>query len=276
MKKKPIVIAVANQKGGVAKTTTCESLAAAFGMLGKNVLVIDMDPQTNLSRHCSLNKALVDGTPDDFYTMYNVLSPTANPKIQLSGCIKHFDSFDIAPASAEMSSLDMEFTKKILTAMTHLRNSIQSDAAVQEHYDIILIDSGPTMNLLNTNVLVAADYCLIPTQCSVDGRDGVLAIYQSVMEVKQGFNPELSILGIAITQYEPRPIASRETKAEVLLMGTELQIPIFQPEIRKCAAVEKAHRAGKTVIAFDASSTAARDYADLAENIIHVIEKKGE
>lgn len=276
MDKKPTVIAIANQKGGVAKTTTCESLAAAFGNLGKQVLVIDMDPQTNLSRHCALNKALVDGTPDDFYTMYNVLSPIATPKIPLSECVKHFDTFDIAPASAEMSSLDMEFTKKILTAMTHLRNAIQSDAVVMDRYDIILIDSGPTMNLLNTNVLVAADYCLIPTHCSVDGRDGVVAMYQSVMEVKQGFNPNLSILGIAITQYESRPIASRETKAEVQLMGAELHLPIFQPEIRKCAAVEKAHRAGRTVISFDAASTAALDYANLAANIITAIEKKGE
>lgn len=276
MNKKPIVIAVANQKGGVAKTTTCESLAAAFGRLGKKVLVIDMDPQTSLSQHFSLNKSLVDGTPEDFHTMYDVLSPIANPKIRLSECIKQFDNFDVAPASAEMSSLDMEFTKKIITAMTHLKTAIQSDEAVQSHYDIILIDSGPTMNILNTNVLVAADYCLIPTQCSRDARDGAVAMYQSVMEVKQGFNPNLSILGIVITQYERWLTSTQKNLADLMLMSSEFHIPIFQSKIRRCAAVEKAHDIEKTVVDFNAASAAAKDYTDLAENIISAIEKKGE
>ena len=271
MEKKPIVIAIANQKGGVAKTTTCESLASALGKSGKNVLVIDMDPQSNISKHCGLDKSIVANTPEDFPTMYDVLSPVARPQIPLSKCVKGANGFDVAPACTDMASLEMQFMSQILTSMTHLKEAIQSDAAVQECYDFILIDCGPMMNLLITNVLVASDYCLIPTQSAVDAVGGILDMYKLVMQVKSGYNPNLTILGIAVTQYDGRLIPQRKSREDINTISSQLQIPVIGPEIRQSVAVDKAHHGGETVITFDPNSTTARDYTALAENIMNAI-----
>lgn len=268
--KKPIVIATTIQKGGVGKTTTCESLAAAFVQKGLKTLVIDMDPQTNASQHCGVD---LEDAETPFLTMYEVLSPTQKTKHRLSECIQHCESFDLAPASAEMASLEMELAGKF--QVNALKKAINQDPSITENYDIILIDSGPTQGLVTTNILCASDFCLFPTHCSIDGRNAVLTMYESVLEMKENFNPDLDILGIVITQYERVTKVGKQTKQEIEEIGAGLNLRVFGTPIRQCAAVEKAKAATKNVIAFDPKCAAAQDYMALAEEIISALSEKG-
>lgn len=267
---KPLILAIANQKGGVAKTTTCESLAAAFTAKGLRTLLIDMDPQTNASQHCGFDISVAD-TP--FLTMYEILSPTRKSVTLLSECIQHCESFDLAPASNEMAALEIELSAKL--SVKQLAKAIRNDPNVMGTYDVIVIDGGPTQGMLTTNILCAATQCLIPTHCSIDSRNAVLTMYETIQDIKSEFNPELDTLGIAITQYERITKVGRETKEEVYEIGRQLGLQVFSTEIRRCAAVEKAKKAESNVVAFAPTSAAAVDYMNLADEIIAALKEKG-
>ena len=267
---KPIILAIANQKGGVAKTTTCESLAAAFTAKGLKTLLIDMDPQTNASQHCGFDLSVAD-TP--FLTMYEVLSPTQKGATSLSECIQHCPSFDLAPACSEMAALEIELSAKL--SVKQLAKAIRNDPVVMDTYDVIVIDGGPTQGMLTTNILCAANFCLIPTHCSIDSRNAVLTMVETIRDIKSEFNESLDTLGIAITQYERVTKVGQKTKSDIYEIGKELNLHVFSTEIRRCAAVEKAKDANTNVIAFDHTCAAAVDYMNLADEMIAAFREKG-
>lgn len=267
---KPIIISVMNQKGGVAKTTTTENLCAAFTLKGYKTLLVDMDPSANATTHCGYDPQYAD---PPILTLYEVLSPLEKHPVAISQCILHCESFDLAPASKTMSTLDAELASRL--AFKQLAKAIRNDPNVMA-YDIIVIDCGPVHGMLHTNILCAANYCLMVSDCSIDGRDALEPTRDAVLEVRDNLNDALKILGVAITKYEQVTKDGQVTKNEIYQFGEVLGEKVFDTKIRQSAAVAKAKRAHKTVIAFAPKSNTSIDYMNLADEIISELREKGE
>lgn len=274
---KPVTIAPANQKGGVAKTTTSESLAAAFTERGLKTLLIDMDPQTNASQHCGFDLTLAE---EPFLTMYDVLSPLVKKPVSLSACIQHCKKFDLAPASGEMASLELEFAATptlAASAANRLSRAIRKDATVMSTYDVIVVDGGPTQGLLNMNILCAADYCLIPTECTTDSANAIATMIKTIQEIQNNeLNTRLDLLGIAIVKYQSVTKDGQKTLQEIREAGQQLGIRVFNTLVRYRAAVERAKRAGMSIFDYAPRCDTAADYMSLADEIISVLNLKGE
>jgi len=201
-----VVIAVANQKGGVGKTTTTINLATALAAVGRSILMIDMDPQGNAStglgistneRNTSTYDLLVDGAD-----IVDLIQETMVPGLQ------------IIPANSDLSSVDIElFSDK--NRVSKLKDTFRSQTAKLSHFDYILIDCPPSLNLLTINSLVAAHYVLVPLQCEFFALEGLSQLMLSIREVRQSINPNLKIQGVVLTMYDGRNNLSRDVALDV-------------------------------------------------------------
>ncbi|MBR5334817.1 MAG: ParA family protein [Bacteroidaceae bacterium] len=247
------IIALANQKGGVGKTTTAINLAASLATLEKKVLVIDADPQANASSGLGIDIRVIESS------IYECLINKSAPDEAIHHtCI---EGLDIIPShidlvGAEIEMLDLPNREKIMReALTPLKS----------RYDYILIDCSPSLGLITVNSLTAADSVIIPVQCEYFALEGISKLLNTIKIIKSNLNPSLDIEGFLLTMFNSRLRLSNQVYNEVKKHFREL---VFETVILRNTRLGEAPSMGIPVILYDAESTGAKNYLSLAHEII--------
>jgi chromosome partitioning protein len=245
------VIALANQKGGVAKTTTTLNLAVALKETGKRVLIIDLDPQGNLTMSQGMN-------PDEISkSMFDVLVH----RIPIQDVIASAE-VDIA-----VSSIDLAGAELALSGMIGRERALEKALApVKEGYDYVLMDTPPSLGLLTINAFVAADGIIVPVQCEYLSLRGLVQLQNTLEMIRENLNPAVEIQGILPTMYDRRTLHSREA---VEILQENFGDLVFNTKIRKTVRYAEAPVKGQSVLAYDPSSEAAAMYRDLAKEVLN-------
>lgn len=248
------IIAIANQKGGVGKTTTSINLAAGLAYLNKKVLLIDFDPQGNATSGVG-----VELKKDDL-TVYDLLMNDADVK----DCIKTLvrPPLDIIPANINLSGADLEIAKIENNREKRLKEVLKP---IKDEYEYIIIDCPPSLGLLNTNALSAADSVLIPIQCEYYALEGVTQLLQTIRLVQKLFNPKLKIEGLLLTMYDPRTKLSAEVAQEV---NTYFKEKAYKTYIPRNVKLSEAPSAGQSIYDYDMKCEGARAYVALTKELI--------
>lgn len=247
------IIAIANQKGGVGKTTTTVNLAASLGVLEKKVLLIDADPQANASSGLGLDVESIEiGT-------YQVLEHT----ISATDAIQQTNSpnVDIIPAHIDLVAIEIELVDKEQREYM-LQKSL---ASVKDDYDYILIDCAPSLGLITLNSLVAAHAVIIPIQCEYFALEGLGKLLNTIKSVQNIHNPSLDIEGLLLTMFDSRLRLSNQVVEEVRKHFSSM---VFDTIIRRNTRLGEAPSYGESIIAYDATSKGAVNYLNLANEII--------
>jgi chromosome partitioning protein len=247
------VLAVANQKGGVGKTTTAVNLAAALAESGQRVLAVDFDPQGNMTSGLGIEKNSIQNT------VYEMLVGTSTPEETI---LKSYsDQLDIMPSNvnlsgAEIELLDVENREKVL------KNCLEKLA---DRYNYIIIDCPPSLSLLTVNALTAADRVLIPIQCEYYAMEGLDQMMRSIALVRQKLNPNLVIDGIVFTMFDARNNLSQQVVDSV---REALKEYIYEAIIPRNVRVAESPSYGMPVTEYDSRSTGAESYRKLAAEMI--------
>jgi len=247
------IIAIANQKGGVGKTTTCVNLACALAEAGRHVLVVDIDPQGNATMGCGVDKREVAlSTLDVLLGEATVEKARVRPEGQ---------AFDLLPANADLTAAEVEL---IRVEHRERRLSIALEA-VRGQYQYVLIDCPPSLNMLTINALAAADGVLIPMQCEYYALEGLSALLDTVRRIRETVNPGLGVEGVLRTMYDVRNNLSNEVSGQLIKhFGDKVYRTIVPRNIR----VAEAPSYGQPVIGYDRGSRGAIAYLGLAGEMI--------
>lgn len=248
------IIAVANQKGGVGKTTTAINLAAGLAYVSKRVLLVDFDPQGNATSGIGY-----DLKADD-YTVYDALSL----QVGVEECIQHLSKppLDIIPANINLSGADLELSRIENNREQRLKEVL---APIKDNYDFIIIDCPPSLGLLNTNALTAADSVMIPVQCEYYALEGVTLLLQTIRLVQKLFNNNLKIEGLLLTMYDSRTKLSAEVAQEVYKHFKEKAYKTYIPRNIK---LSEAPSAGMSIFDYDMNCEGAKSYVALTKEVI--------
>jgi len=247
------IIAIANQKGGVGKTTTTVNLAAALGVLEKKVLLIDSDPQANASSGLGIDVETVEiGT-------YQVLEHSAAAKEAIISCSS--PNVSIIPAHIDLVAIEIELVDKEEREYM-LKKAL---AEIKNEYDYILIDCAPSLGLLTLNALTAADSVIIPIQCEYFALEGLGKLLNTIKSVQKIHNANLDIEGLLLTMYDSRLRLSNQVVDEVQKHFNEM---VFNTVIQRNVKLSEAPSYGESIINYDATSKGATNYLNLAEEII--------
>ena len=247
------IIAIANQKGGVGKTTTSINLAASLGVLEKKVLLIDADPQANATSGIGIDVETVDiGT-------YQLLEHSNSAK---EAIVKtETPNLDIIPAHIDLVAIEIELVDKDAREYM-LKKALE---AIKNDYDYILIDCAPSLGLLTLNALTAADAVIIPIQCEYFALEGLGKLLNTIKSVQKIHNPELDIEGLLLTMYDSRLRLSNQVVEEVQKHFNNM---VFKTIIQRNVRLSEAPSYGESIINYDASSKGASNYLSLAKEII--------
>jgi chromosome partitioning protein len=244
------VIVFANQKGGVAKTTTTLNLAVAFKEQGFRVLVIDLDPQGNLTMSQGMNPDAIERS------MFDVLVH----RLPISEVI-HKAEVDVAVASIDLAGAELA-----LSAMIGRERALEKALVeVRDAYDFIMVDTPPSLGLLTINAFVAATGVIVPVQCEYLSLRGLVQLENTLAMVRENLNPEVKIEGILPTMFDRRTLHSREA---VEILEENFGELVFKTRIRKTIRYAEAPVKGSSVLKYDPTGTAAEAYRDLAKEVL--------
>ena len=255
----PRILALANQKGGVGKTTTAINLGTALAAIGERVLIVDLDPQGNAStglgidrrsRSCSTYDVLIGEAP-----LRDAVVPTAVPRLH------------IAASTMDLSGLELELgaTRDRAFRLRDAIAALNTDAASDAGYTYVLIDCPPSLNLLTVNAMAASDAILVPLQCEFFALEGLSQLLQTVEQVRSTLNPNLTIHGIVLTMFDSRNNLSNQVVADVRqFMGAK----VYNTMIPRNVRISEAPSYGKPVLVYDLKCVGSEAYLRLATEVI--------
>lgn len=247
------IVAIINQKGGVGKSTTAINLAAALGEMGKQVLLVDLDPQGNCSSGLGIEKSLIQQCIYDVLLNDVPIEDVIIPDIT--------EGVDIAPATINLAGAEVELVAE-MARENRLKDAVGS---MRGRYDFVLVDCPPSLGLLTVNALVAADKLLIPIQCEFYALEGVTKLLESMKRVKSRLNPTLDIYGILLTMYDSRTTLSKQVVDEVREYFGRL---VFSTPIPRTVKLSEAPSFGQPITQYDPKGRGALSYIELAKEVI--------
>ncbi|AIF67253.1 MULTISPECIES: ParA family protein [Terribacillus] len=255
------VIAIANQKGGVGKTTSSVNLSACLAFLGNKVLLVDIDPQGNATSGVGVNKADVENC------VYNVLVEDMEAeKVLVSTAV---DNLDVIPATIQLAGAEIELVPTI-SREVRLKKAIDS---VKDNYDYVIIDCPPSLGLLTLNSLTAADTVLIPVQCEYYALEGLSQLLNTIRLVQKHLNKHLMIEGVLLTMLDARTNLGIQVIEEV---KKYFQDKVYQSIIPRNVRLGEAPSYGQPIIIYDPKSRGAEVYLDLAKEVMAHGQRVGE
>lgn len=247
------VMAIINQKGGVGKSTTAINLSAALGELGKQVLLVDLDPQGNSSSGLGIEKSQVHNCVYDVLLNDVAIEDVIIPDVG--------EGLDLVPATINLAGAEVELVSE-MARENRLKDAVGS---LRGKYDYVFIDCPPSLGLLTVNALVAADKLLIPIQCEFYALEGVTKLLDSMKRVKTRLNPMLDIYGVLMTMYDGRTTLSRQVVEEVRSYFGRL---VFETLIPRTVKLSEAPSFGQPITLYDPSGKGAQSYMSLAKEVI--------
>lgn len=247
------IIAIANQKGGVGKTTTTVNLAASLGVLEKKVLLIDADPQANATSGLGIE---VDEVELGTYQLMEHTKTAEETIIQTSS-----PNVDLIPSHIDLVAIEIELVDKDEREYM-MKKALQG---LREKYDFILIDCAPSLGLLTLNALTAADAVIIPIQCEYFALEGLGKLLNTIKSIQRIHNPDLDIEGMVLTMYDSRLRLSNQVVEEVKKHFGDM---VFDTIIQRNVRLGEAPSYGETIIKYDASSKGAANYLNMANELL--------
>jgi chromosome partitioning protein len=248
------VIAIANQKGGVGKTTTAINLGAALAVAEMRTLVLDIDPQGNATSGMGLESRSGRATIYDVLVRSRPLSDVVAPRL-------HFEHLDLVPSTRDLVGAEIELVE-VPRRETILRRALEG---FRERYDYILVDCPPSLGLLTLNTLTAADSVLIPIQCEFYALEGLSQLLNTIRLVQKGLNPGLDIEGVLLTMYDRRLNLSKQVAAEAReYFGSK----VYRTAIPRNVRLAEAPSFGQPIVIYDVGSHGAQAYLALAREVL--------